>query len=122
MNCTEFEQSLYAYMEAKLATAGREALERHRDACEPCAGLFRLAFETSCREVAEFLDDYVEGHLDAERRAVFERHLAICSDCVSYLDGYRRTMGLAQDAAAAPDAIPADLVARILAARRRPGG
>lgn len=75
----------------------------------------------SCEELHAFLDDYLAGELAPARRGEFERHLERCRSCAAYLESYRATVALARaahhelelDAAA----VPADLVAAILAAR-----
>ncbi|HEX6130799.1 MAG TPA: zf-HC2 domain-containing protein [Actinomycetota bacterium] len=76
----------------------------------------------TCRELTRFLDGYLSGELGPDERASFEAHLDVCEDCVAYLDGYRRTVALAEDALRAadelvPDDVPAALVDAILAAR-----
>ncbi|MDQ7007220.1 MAG: zf-HC2 domain-containing protein [Acidobacteriota bacterium] len=78
----------------------------------------------TCREFAEFIADYLAGSLPDAQVAVFERHMALCSDCVNYLDTYRRTVEIGQRLFAraeqeVPETIPDDLVAAIIAARRR---
>jgi anti-sigma factor RsiW len=67
--------------------------------------------------------DYLSGELLPETAAQFERHLTVCPNCVAYLSNYRQTVSLgrqafADDAAAVPDEVPADLVNAILASRR----
>jgi anti-sigma factor RsiW len=67
--------------------------------------------------------EYLDGELPAEERATFERHLAVCPDCQRYVDGYRKSVGLAQSATShvgrAEDVqVPEALVKAILAARR----
>jgi anti-sigma factor RsiW len=86
------------------------------------------ARELSCREVADFLMAYDDGELSAEERHEFDAHLAECPDCVAYLASYRRAVALGKQAfadedAAAEDHVPGELVAAVLAARRkqRPG-
>ena len=76
----------------------------------------------TCKELIEFLADYVEGELAADERTRFDAHLAVCPHCVDYLHGYRESVRLGQAAFAEgsiPDAVPAELVDAILAARRR---
>ena len=78
----------------------------------------------TCRELIEFLADYLSGELPAEERRLFEEHLAECPDCVAYLETYEATIRLGRDAFSSvqdpgcADA-PEELVAAILAARRR---
>ena len=78
----------------------------------------------TCRELMEFLADYLSGELPAEERRLFEEHLAECPDCVAYLKTYEATIRLGSDACSSvQDAccadVPEDLVAAILAVRRR---
>jgi len=78
----------------------------------------------TCRELIEFLADYLSGELPAEERRLFEEHLAECPDCVAYLETYGATIRLGKDAFSSvqdrgcADA-PEELVAAVLAARRR---
>jgi anti-sigma factor RsiW len=67
--------------------------------------------------------DYLSGELPPATRARFERHLSVCPNCVAYLSNYRDTIALgrqtfADDEAAVPGDVPADLVQAILASRR----
>ena len=80
--------------------------------------------ELSCREIADFLMAYEDGELSEPARREFDAHLAECPDCVAYLASYRATLALgkrafADEDAAAADEVPEDLVAAVLAARRR---
>ena len=77
----------------------------------------------TCRELAEFIADYLSGDLPLQTRGKFDRHLTMCPNCVAYLSNYRDTIALgrrvfADDDAAVPDDVPADLVQAILASRR----
>ena len=78
-----------------------------------------------CREVIEFLDRYVDGELPATQRREFEWHLRLCRSCRAYLRTYRTTIGLGKSVLAGPEGepvpgeIPEELVAAILAARRK---
>lgn len=77
-----------------------------------------------CSEIIGFLDDYLSGEQTAAVRAEFEKHLAVCPPCVDYLKSYQQTVSLARDTAQSPDArqaVPAELVQAILAARRAAG-
>ena len=78
----------------------------------------------TCRELIEFLDRYVAGELDPVQREEFDRHLALCPPCIAYLETYRDAIRLAREAETEPaegvtGAMPEELVAAILAARRR---
>jgi len=77
----------------------------------------------TCRELADFIGEYLAGELGADQRVVFDRHLQLCPNCRRYLAGYEATVRLGQSAfeddAEVPRDVPADLVAAILAARRR---
>ncbi len=78
----------------------------------------------TCREFAEFLDAFLASALSAEEMATFRRHLAVCSHCVTYLDTYQRTVDAYQRLRAAdkvPPEMPKDLVAAILASRKKSG-
>ena len=80
--------------------------------------------ELSCREIADFLMAYEDGELAEPARREFDAHLAECRDCVAYLASYRATVALgkrafADEDAAAADEVPEELVAAVLAARRR---
>ena len=77
----------------------------------------------TCREVLDCLLAYLEGELDADIRFAFDRHLAICASCVAYLHSYERTVELVRsawsDESPAEEALPAELVEAVLAARGR---
>ena len=81
----------------------------------------------TCREFVEFLDRFVNGDLSPDEAAEFERHLAVCASCVRYLESYRQTIRLAREALAGHGdqdvtkvpAVPEELVAAILAARKK---
>jgi len=77
----------------------------------------------TCREVYSFLDDYLDGVLDFKSRLSFSAHLLLCSACRRYLSTYRASIQAAQgaeQAEAAPEPIPDDLIAIILASRKAP--
>ena len=79
----------------------------------------------NCREFVDFLMEYLEDGLDPGARATFEQHMGDCPACITYLDTYRETVRLGKEIlcdppdAAVPADVPADLVAAILAARKR---
>ncbi|HSF03399.1 MAG TPA: zf-HC2 domain-containing protein, partial [Solirubrobacterales bacterium] len=78
----------------------------------------------SCREALEFPAAYLDEELATDVREVFERHLARCAACPSYLESYRETIRLGQDAYTVDDTsgeeIPEELVDAILVCRRAP--
>jgi anti-sigma factor RsiW len=78
----------------------------------------------TCHELITFLDLYVADGLSPEQRSEFERHLAVCPACQAYLQNYRHVMELARREAEDPldgtrDDVPEELIAAVLAARRR---
>jgi anti-sigma factor RsiW len=78
----------------------------------------------TCREFVEFLDDYLEGRLAGRALEEFNNHLAGCPPCVTYMQTYRDTVvltgaTLGPAAEPVPVSVPEDLVAAILAARRK---
>jgi anti-sigma factor RsiW len=78
----------------------------------------------TCRELIEFLDRFVADELDDAQRGEFDRHLALCPPCVAYVQTYREAARLARAAlsepeGAVPEAVPDELIAAVLAARRR---
>jgi anti-sigma factor RsiW len=79
--------------------------------------------ELTCRDFVDFLSDYLDGELAGEIREGFEAHLALCPDCVAYLATFRESVRLGRECASDEDRPPADapleLVAAVLAARRR---
>jgi predicted anti-sigma-YlaC factor YlaD len=74
--------------------------------------------EIRCIEMVEVITDWMEGALDDDTGAAVEEHLAICPDCIAYLDQLRTAATLAGRLAAGdpPEAPPADLRARLVAA------
>jgi anti-sigma factor RsiW len=79
--------------------------------------------QLTCRDVVEFLSDYLTCELDAAARTAFDAHLAECDECVAYIRSYERTVRLARTAFDRLDEpaaeVPPQLVAAILASRRR---
>jgi anti-sigma factor RsiW len=78
----------------------------------------------TCRQFADFMLDYTSGDLPAAARQEFENHLSLCSNCRKYLSAYKETIRLGRrafedDEAELPPEVPDDLVAAIIAARRR---
>lgn len=52
----------------------------------------------SCKECIEFLIDYLDGTLPQAKRVEFELHLELCPPCDRYLQQYRTTIRLGQEA------------------------
>jgi anti-sigma factor RsiW len=77
----------------------------------------------TCRELIDFIAAYLDGELPDAERDDFERHLSLCPHCVHYLESYRETLRLGQQACsgdeAVADDVPEELVEAILAARKR---
>ncbi|MBX3389972.1 MAG: zf-HC2 domain-containing protein [Phycisphaeraceae bacterium] len=79
----------------------------------------------NCRDCSEFLMAYLDNEMGQEIRARFETHLSNCCSCRNYVDTYRQTVKLAQEACC-PKAnpqlgkCPPELVAAILASLGRP--
>jgi anti-sigma factor RsiW len=119
MNCADLRAAIFDYVEQRLPGPAREAFESHRRDCAACAALMRDVLALPCRDFVQFLDDYSEERLPAEQREVFERHMQLCPPCVVYLESYRRTVGLEQQAWVACTEVPEELIRAILRARRR---
>jgi hypothetical protein len=78
----------------------------------------------TCREFIEFLDAYLDGELSAAETDAFDWHMAACAPCVAYLESYAQTIRLGKMALGGADEpvpaeVPEELVAAILASRRR---
>lgn len=80
----------------------------------------------NCRDCSDFLMAYLESELDKDIRARFEQHLDACSSCRCYVETYRQTVKLAQEACC-PKAnphlgkMPSELVNAILSSLGRGG-
>lgn len=78
----------------------------------------------TCRECIEFLDEYLAGELPEAQRATFEIHLKKCPPCERYLKSYEDAIRIARECMcqkSACDDMPDELVAAILAARKKGG-
>ena len=78
-------------------------------------------YDLTCRDVLDFLAAYLDGELADDVRSDFEHHLALCPACADYLASYRETVrlgGLAGSDGAAPEEVPGELLAAILATWR----
>ncbi|MBL8888224.1 MAG: zf-HC2 domain-containing protein [Phycisphaerales bacterium] len=79
----------------------------------------------NCRDCSDFLMAYLDNELEKGVRDRFEQHLFKCCSCRNYVDTYRQTVKLAQEACC-PKAnphlgkCPPELVAAILASLGRP--
>jgi len=86
------------------------------------AALSKMPMMLTCGEVEAILFDYVEGRLTGYARFKFEFHIKACRECRDYLAAYKKTMALGGQVLGdrgdpAPEDLPDDLVAAILAAR-----
>ena len=77
----------------------------------------------TCREFADFMMDYLTGELPAPVKVRFEDHLRVCENCQRYLESYRQSIALGQQAfndldEAASRRVPERLIQAILSARR----
>lgn len=80
----------------------------------------------TCKELIDFLGDYLEGELAVDQRREFDRHLAVCPSCVHYVETYKSTVVMGKEAFKdpcdpPPQNVPEELIAAILAARRKNG-
>ena len=75
----------------------------------------------NCRDFYGFLDDYLDGSLDSRVTEAFARHIEQCPPCLVYLDTYRATIRVLEEAEWADEpvdaAVPDDLISAILASR-----
>ncbi|GAB3764702.1 anti-sigma factor family protein [Microlunatus parietis] len=54
-----------------------------------------MTAELTCRELVGLITDYLEGALPEPEVRRFDRHLTGCDGCTTYLEQFRRTIGLA---------------------------
>ncbi len=94
MNCNDFGAAISGHITKSLASAEREAFEKHRDSCPRCATELASQNALCCRELVQVLDAYIDGELEVERRVRFERHISLCPHCLDYLESYRVTIEL----------------------------
>ncbi len=78
----------------------------------------------TCKEFIDFIGRYLDGELSESEQGLFDMHLANCKSCPAYLETYRQTIALGQEAfaetaAPVPDDVPEEIVRGILAARRK---
>ena len=73
-----------------------------------------------CATGVELLNDYLEGVLPDDVRAALEAHVARCERCVAFIDSYRATPRLLQEAteAALPEDVQQSLRAFLRAQRQ----
>ena len=77
----------------------------------------------TCKEFDEFMIDYLEGGLPVWQKFMCWLHVKACRECAYFIQQYRRTIALGQDAfespdVAVPDSVPEDLVAAAIAHRK----
>ncbi len=64
----------------------------------------------SCQDVNEFLVAYLDGDVPEQLRERFDKHVERCSVCSTYLNQYRATIQLTQEAASLDPEPPEALV------------
>ena len=74
----------------------------------------------TCKEFDEFMIDYLEGGLPVWQKFMCWLHVKACRECAYFIQQYRRTIALGQDAfespdAAVPESVPEDLVEAAIA-------
>jgi len=70
--------------------------------------------EERCRELLKQLNAYVDGELAAALCHDLEQHMADCADCQVVFDTLTKTIVLYHTLDNTPDALPADVEARLL--------
>lgn len=97
--------------------SGRTPLRRAKDVLSAMPGMI------TCQAFEDFIDDYLEGALGHRQRFVFELHVLLCPNCRRYLAAFRRSRELGQAAWSEEEsgAVPEDLIAAILTAKREEG-
>lgn len=53
-----------------------------------------MTAELTCRELVGLITDYLDGALREPDVRRFDHHLTDCDGCTTYLDQFRRTIGL----------------------------
>jgi anti-sigma factor RsiW len=120
MSCEERSRRFLAeYGRGTLTEPARAEFAAHAGACPRCGPVYEGFSRSDCAWMTRFLADYLEGELPPLEAEVFRWHLAVCADCRVYLATYEAAIRAARDSQAAPAPLPPDLVAAILAARRR---
>ncbi|HTE06770.1 MAG TPA: zf-HC2 domain-containing protein [Planctomycetota bacterium] len=79
----------------------------------------------TCHHVIDFLAAYLAHELPPEEQAEFSRHIEACPPCVHYLRTYEATILLERGVLRPPEheapSLPPELLAAVLAARRKSG-
>jgi hypothetical protein len=78
----------------------------------------------TCKEFIDFMLEYFEDDLTKGRRKIFEQHMNVCADCVAYMESYRKTVELVQNAGLEDNdnvdpKIPKGLIEAILATKSK---
>lgn len=68
-----------------------------------------------CHDLARQLSAYLDGELPADLCRDLEQHLGDCPDCRVVLDTLGRTVQIVRSLDSAPEPLPADVEARLLA-------
>lgn len=70
----------------------------------------------SCERFVGFLRAFMDDDLPADVHTAFAAHMKDCPPCEDYLDGYRRSVGVAQSCSVPKSEPPEALISAILAA------
>ncbi|HYC77152.1 MAG TPA: zf-HC2 domain-containing protein [Planctomycetota bacterium] len=122
MNCADFRRVAPDLLYRLVPSAERGPALDHLQACGACRDAFGSLREKLCSEIHDALDDYLEATMAPSERATFDAHLAVCPECRDYLASYEATIRLGKAAHAEPGndpTPPPELIAAVLAARRR---
>ncbi len=123
MNCADFRRAAPEVLYHLTTPARRAEAEAHAAACPSCRAAFASLHERLCSEIHDALDDCLDRTMRQDERETFDAHLAVCPECRDYLSSYAATVRLGKAAHASPahgpPPPPKDLVAAVLAARKR---
>jgi hypothetical protein len=56
----------------------------------------KLLTNSTCKQITDLVYGYLNDKLRPKVKKDFQRHLRLCPDCVSFLNTYKRTIGIAR--------------------------
>ena len=76
----------------------------------------------TCKEFDDFMVDYLDGGLPVWQKYMCWLHVKMCRECAHFVQQYRRTVVLEQNAFGSPndevpDSVPEDLIKAAIARR-----